>query len=515
MRIPKRLHFEVQQRNCEISSMANPRLVARPSQIPSYVLLCSSLIEEQGATWCSLFYFDRNRRLGHYIGQLKILSKSSDFYSEMQDGFDSPLDSTFCSMGMEARYYRNLAKLGNIERRAVLCYLRDYLSSYYSQNSFAVPISRSVNKDYSSIKAHKEGEFLFQGKSMADAYSFTYLYHPVYNPEITTKWRVNFIDEDPDFKRCAAIIGENGCGKTNILYSLLSDFISGDTTNFVGHKPLFNSCIALYSTTYDGFKRIGKNVNVPYFPCCLGQEKIMTEQSILSAINKIEKAPSVLGRSMMSMYKRLIDTHLHDYADMIKEDDHHEIRINQEIMREHIEAMSSGQLHMFSLITHLCANIRYSSLIVIDEPEVHLHPQMIMKFMCTLGDFLKEFQSFAIIATHSPLIVREIVNSNVYRIIRLPDDVPTIGTIPYNTFGEDISNLYRQIYNFDEQESYFTKVVEKKYAELKNKKKSSSSSIADEIITWLSQYMTLSMTSKFAIREIIDNCYAKDQTING
>ena len=117
--------------------------------------------------------------------------------------------------------------------------------------------------------------------------------------------------------------------------------------------------------------------------------------------------------------------------------------------------MSSGQLHIFKLLTFIHAHIKLSSLLVIDEPEVHMHPQFIVLFMAMLGQILKQFRSFAVIATHSPLVVREMGGQNVYLMKIVEGNIPNIGKVGFETFGADASELYLKIFHFDERMSSF------------------------------------------------------------
>ncbi len=68
-----------------------------------------------------------------------------------------------------------------------------------------------------------------------------------------------------------------------------------------------------------------------------------------------------------------------------------------------------------------------------------------------------------------------------------------IGTVPFDTFGEDTTRLFQNIFGYDEADSYFIKVVK----ELRNNIMS-----YDEIVDYLEQYMQLSFNSKLLIRDI-------------
>ena len=64
--------------------------------------------------------------------------------------------------------------------------------------------------------------------------------------------------------------------------------------------------------------------------------------------------------------------------------------------------MSSGERILLYNIFNILAKISFNSLIFFDEPETHLHPNAITELIAGLMFILETFQSFAIIATHSP-----------------------------------------------------------------------------------------------------------------
>ena len=54
--------------------------------------------------------------------------------------------------------------------------------------------------------------------------------------------------------------------------------------------------------------------------------------------------------------------------------------VNRDGIVATIKEMSSGQMHLFSLVNKVFEKIRFDALFVFDEPEVHLHPKMISEF---------------------------------------------------------------------------------------------------------------------------------------
>ena len=106
------------------------------------------------------------------------------------------------------------------------------------------------------------------------------------------------------------------------------------------------------------------------------------------------------------------------------------------------------------------ANIRYDALLLFDEPEQHLHPNAITQLIRGISSLLESFCSYAIIATHSPLIVRELVSDNVYVMTR-ENKFLSVAKIPIECFGEDIAILNDVIFGNRDQVKRFEEFIRK------------------------------------------------------
>lgn len=114
-----------------------------------------------------------------------------------------------------------------------------------------------------------------------------------------------------------------------------------------------------------------------------------------------------------------------------------------------IPSLSSGQETFVNLIINILALIKPNSLILIDEPENTLHPNIEIDFISILQDILndEDFDSFAIIATHSPTIVREVPESFV-RVIKFDGSgQPLIDSPSIKTFGADIGTITNYVFD--------------------------------------------------------------------
>ena len=124
-----------------------------------------------------------------------------------------------------------------------------------------------------------------------------------------------------------------------------------------------------------------------------------------------------------------------------------------------ISRMSSGESNMFFMLADVLAQIKYNTLLLFDEPELHMHPNAVTLFMDILYSVLEDYQSFAIIATHSPLIVRELLGENVY-VLEKNDNTPIIRKIGMESFAANLTDLYEEIFSNKDTKHYYESILE-------------------------------------------------------
>ena len=120
--------------------------------------------------------------------------------------------------------------------------------------------------------------------------------------------------------------------------------------------------------------------------------------------------------------------------------------------------LSSGQSILLYIITEIVANIRYDSLIIYDEPETHLHPNAISQLINTIYELTNEFQSYCIIATHSPLIVRELLSRNVY-VVEREGNIISLRKPLIETFGENLTTITEEIFGNRDIPNQYEKIL--------------------------------------------------------
>ena len=395
-------------------------------------------------TWFRLYYKKGDKI--DSIGQLKIMKREVKDTSEVLPDKFYRLDTDYCSLGCNLEYYSNMYRLFRDKAYVYLGELRDAALYGHIQEQFEKSslFTSSLLRTNAAERALREGRFYVYGRNIEQAYSFAYHYEPRYDKE-----KESPVDIDFDFKyecepyrRVIGLIGENGVGKSTLLNDIVKSFISKDKSAFLSLPPIMSKIMVMSFSPFDKFPPVPTDYTVEYHYCGLlkneselysQEEQIATFKRNLARIIKRGSADH-LRRKWRRIMNAVIDKDTID--DFFDDNDN----LKNKNIDDFCQNMSSGEsIYVYSL-TEILANIRYDTLLLFDEPEQHLHPHAITVLMKAIYDVLEEFESYAIIATHSPLIVREMVSDNVYTLERI-DNVLSAAKIGIECFGEDVSVL--------------------------------------------------------------------------
>ncbi|WFR95706.1 ATP-binding protein [Rhizobium tumorigenes] len=130
-----------------------------------------------------------------------------------------------------------------------------------------------------------------------------------------------------------------------------------------------------------------------------------------------------------------------------------------------IVQLSSGQKLFSFIVINILGAIRRDSLILIDEPELFLHPTLEIQFIDMLKTILDRFNSKALLATHSLVTVREVPTDCVHVLARTKDGL-SIRTPPFQTFGGDMQRISSYVFGDSEASKPFERWIENKLQEL-------------------------------------------------
>ncbi|MBP6014778.1 MAG: AAA family ATPase [Alphaproteobacteria bacterium] len=120
--------------------------------------------------------------------------------------------------------------------------------------------------------------------------------------------------------------------------------------------------------------------------------------------------------------------------------------------------LSSGHKIVLLTITKLVEKVEERTLVLMDEPEAHLHPPLLSAFVRAISDLLINRNGVAVIATHSPVILQEVPASCVWKIVRhgavARADRPEI-----ETFGENVGILTQEVFGLEVVRSGFHRML--------------------------------------------------------
>jgi predicted ATPase len=147
--------------------------------------------------------------------------------------------------------------------------------------------------------------------------------------------------------------------------------------------------------------------------------------------------------------------HLHK-LDLLTFPDIKIIKQNSEITFS--ESSSGEQNILFTLLT-LLANIENNSLILIDEPELSLHPNWQMQYLNILREVFVEYKNIHfIIATHSHFLISDLIGKSSKIIgLKRGDENLEIVNLPenINTYGWSAEDILYNIFNVRSSLNYY------------------------------------------------------------
>ncbi|MEZ8774853.1 AAA family ATPase [Vibrio splendidus] len=343
------------------------------------------------------------------------------------------------------------------------------------------------------------------------------------------KINLNFDSKSLIPSRISVLIGQNGLGKSQSLNKLCRALLKRsepDTTAiFINDhtlaQPMINRLLALVSpgeasSTFPGeyansqklfYRKIDLNRSSGANNRTIGDlfEQLLRSDSYIKENYRIDIFKNSLSKAMdiSSLYLKVNDN---DYipleklnfvdgfteqglkiAELVKSCKQPVIKVDDNYF-----PLSSGQLTFVKFALQCCLYIENGTLIVLDEPETHMHPNFIGEFVELLDYLLEHTGSFAVIATHSPYFVREVGRKQVH--IFSSDgnnsDVIDISIPRLRTFGADIESISQFVFNEDVE----NRLTDKIFRKLKDK---TFNSVEKELSEELSLSALMDLKSMF------------------
>lgn len=416
------------------------------------------------------------------LGTVKIGQKEM---SSNQKQPDLPLSfvhlsDDFFSLGQDISYYRTLNKLGRNFRDEILNALNDVafdnelFNRIFDLNVTKIALLRSVSSKSVTGEFHR----LSHGNPKLTEYSFKFI-APTSSQEINSPVILDFevTPESNPPTNIHVIIGRNGVGKTHLFNNMIETLLSSNskkkTKGWFSDSELnpivpFSNIISVSFSAFDGTTPVqeerdkSKRINYSYIGLKRFNTKLKKVESMSPTVLCNEFIRSVEICKLQGKHNRWKNALQGLETDPVFKDAEVSIIVDiddKESIKSIFNRLSSGHKVVLLTVTSLLEKLEEKSLILLDEPEGHLHPPLLSSFIRVLSKMLIERNAVAIIGTHSPVILQEVPSKATWILRR--HRLQTVADRPeIETFGENVGTLTQEVFGLEVAHSGFHNILE-------------------------------------------------------
>lgn len=406
------------------------------------------------------------------------------------------LPNDFFSVGGGLDFYKKIYELGDVARD-ILSSLNDLV--IFPERLIELQdedvLAKSLLRNTSTTTLVGQYARILEGAAELTDYNFTFTRPETENfGALSLGFEVKVDSKPPT--NIHALIGRNGSGKTTILNAMVDAITKPDeslatfeTQNLFGHKVHgfsdFSRLISISFSAFDSFtppkeqnnpakgtcySYIGlkntkdtitqKSIDDLHIECArslrtcfLSKEKARQWRETIQTLNSDLNFKSMDLELLNERFDNLACTHDDDFGEGFEKQ-------YLSIVKPFLNRMSSGHAITFLTITNLVAKVEEKTLVLLDEPEGHLHPPLLSAFIRALSELLLRRNGVAIIATHSPVVLQEITKSCVWKIFRTGKSI-SCNRPDIETFGENVGTLTREVFGLEVEQSGFHALLQK------------------------------------------------------
>ncbi|WP_195520247.1 AAA family ATPase [Streptococcus salivarius] len=455
-------------------------------------------------------YF-RSPNESYPLGTVKIAEINMPRRSPNLPEHFEKLDDNFYSLGTDSMYYNEILERfpDEVIRNNIYKSLKDVafdnliLEKVKDKIEFRKSLARDIK--YSTIT--EIFRKLAIGDSITTPYSFKYIINE--DSELDTdemEFKVNFSETGLP-TNVHAIVGRNGVGKSQLLINFLNSINNSDenrltfndesNNTLIDPKDFFTKIISMNFSIFDNKKgELPANydtIGMSYIPIKhnTSLEKIYKEKfggeyrkyyntridklkftnekgEKIDPCNETNKWTAVFMDSLLTCFEnkptlwgeilQILET-----DPVFKEHDckglylNYTSQENDDFMRQSynfFSKLSSGHKIVMLSLTKIVELVDKKVLVIIDEPELYLHPPLLSSYIRCLSELMTRRNGVVILATHSPVILQEVPCSCIYKLSR-KEGIYSARRVTTNTFGESISILMDEVFGLEATESGF------------------------------------------------------------
>lgn len=398
---------------------------------------------------------------------------------ELDSEFDA-LPEEYFSLGQGENYYETINTIPEKLRIAILQGLRDcawdldLFEAVKDEEVMTESLLRDVRAENVRNRLHR----LSKGDAVLTEFQFEYAFPGDDNgKQPVMQFQVEPDSEPPT--NVHVIIGRNGVGKTRCLQFMRKALLGrSDEINPTGEFRLlgrdrnnwaFAGLISVSFSAFDDFdvseEEQEEKTEVRSFIVGLRQRdkdgvSIIKTPKLLATdfSNGLQNCRTGLkAERWRAAVHTLENDPLFEEADITSLLEEPKERFKAKAARL-FSRLSSGHAIVLLTITRLVELVDERTLLLLDEPESHLHPPLLSAFIRSLADLLIKRNGAAIIASHSPVVLQEVPASCVW-MLRRSGTISVAERPSIETFGENVGILTREVFGLEVTNTGFHKLL--------------------------------------------------------
>ncbi|MCX6952973.1 MAG: AAA family ATPase [Verrucomicrobia bacterium] len=460
------------------------KIASGPKDLPEEGRLEAWLLSDNWDDWGKfetlyhLFVFDasgKKTRIGDVkIGKRGLAPGVRDLKNIKEDVRFTPvpgaffeLDSSFFSVGQDASYYQELMGLEAGLRKAILMALRDVVADAKLWES--VRDEEVTQRSLLRFVTPKtvEGQFRRILEGGAVVIPFTLVYTPATKLPTPEEGGLSFVVE-PDSQpptNLHVLIGKNGVGKSFTLHHMAKSLlIGGKNSEVTGSfrsgqlnepEPIAN-LVSVSFSAFDSFEQLSPPVPTlrPFRYHYVGLKGPAGETKSSSTLGAefVESLHACTREPKSFLWRRVLaplesDPLFKDaqISKLLSARKSPSLRV---AALELFEGLSSGHKIVLLTLTRLVEVVEERTLVLLDEPESHLHPPLLSAFVRAASWLLTHRNAVAIVATHSPVVLQEVPLRCVW-VLNRSGNVSDARRPEIETFGENVGTLTREVFKLE------------------------------------------------------------------
>lgn len=469
-------------------------VISSEASIPSSSQQKAFLREDNWNDWFefktlySLVVFDEEGEQ-HSLGGVKI----GQFNMEKEQArpkipkeFDE-LGDVFFSLGQDDNYYERMKIFSSFLKQKLLTGLSDVVANpSLFERAIEERVTRiSLLRYVTPVSVRGQFRRLVEGGSRLSRYDFSYK-APSRGTSLASSFELDF-EVQPESNpptNIHVLIGRNGVGKTRILNNMARSLVDDgaayrqvgkfDSQEVDDNQMLFANLVSVTFSAFDNFQPLrekrDKALGIKY--SYVGLKRFISSKG---EVDPAPKSPTMLATEFINSVKAMRHTSRSERweraLEMLEADPIFkeaeltslvDIEQGDNFEKNHrkvFENLSSGHKIVLLTITRLVETVEERTLVLLDEPEAHLHPPLLSAFIRALSDLLIYQNGVAIIATHSPVLLQEVPKNCAWKLRRSGFEAaaerPEI-----ETFGENVGVLTREVFGLEVTQSGFHKLLQ-------------------------------------------------------